>query len=120
AQVDAGVDMVHRTQDAIGGIVRQVSEINDVIANIARDAGDHVRQIDRVTAELGSVDEAMNSGANLAHEAGETADELQTVIVELGRTVREFRIERQNRHQETFRPATNDRSPPARVPLLPV
>jgi methyl-accepting chemotaxis protein len=76
-QVDAGVDMVHRTQDAIGGIVRQVAEINDAIAGIARDTHEQAGNLDKLTSEIGSVSERV------------------------GRTVREFRIERQKRQGET-------------------
>ncbi len=116
SQVDAGVEMVHRTQDAIGGIVRQVSAINDVIAGIARETGDHAQGLDRLTAEVGSVSESVAANGNLAFQAGEGADDLHTVILELGRTVREFRIERQNRYAETRRPAA-PRNPPALVAI---
>ncbi|MBW6420691.1 globin-coupled sensor protein [Rhizobium sp. XQZ8] len=108
-QVDAGVDMVHRTQDAIGGIVRQVSEINDTIAGIARDTHEQAGSLDKLTSEIGSVSERVAVNADMASRAGEGADELHTVILELGRTVREFRIERQNRRDETRRPV----APPA-------
>ena len=116
-QVDAGVDMVHRTQAAIGGIVRQVSEINDVIGNIARDTGSHADQIGKVTAELGSVSEAMAAGADLAHTTGESADELHTVIVELGRTVREFTVERRHRNRESVAPLSPERGRPALISI---
>ncbi len=39
----------------------------------------------------------MVRSADTAERAGQGADELQTVILELGRTIREFRIERENR-----------------------
>ena len=112
SQVDAGVDMVHRTQDAIGGIVRQVSDINDAIAGIARNTDEHAVSLDRLTTEIGSVSDRVASNANAAGRAGEGADELQTVILELGRTVREFRIERQNRHAGAYRPAASDAPQP--------
>nr|WP_117190983.1 globin-coupled sensor protein [Rhizobium terrae] len=117
-QVDAGVEMVHRTQDAIGGIVRQVSDINEAIAGIARDTGEQATGLDRVTSEIGSVSEHVASNAGLASRAGEGADELHTVILELGRTVREFRIERQNRFSDTRRPAA-PRTQPALVSIAP-
>jgi methyl-accepting chemotaxis protein len=42
AQVDAGVQMVGRTQDAIGSIVRQVTDINDAISGIAAASDEQV------------------------------------------------------------------------------
>lgn len=119
SQVDAGVQMVHRTQEAIGGIVRQVSDINDAIAGIARDTGEQAVGLDRLTIEIGSVSEHVASNASLASRAGEGADELHTVILELGRTVREFRIERQNRYADARRPAA-PRTPPTLVPIAPM
>ncbi|MDO1580985.1 globin-coupled sensor protein [Rhizobium oryzicola] len=97
SQVDAGVKMVHRTQDAIGGIVEQVSGINTVIADIARTTGEQAQQLDRVATDLRSLDQQVVVSADTAERAGRGADELQTVILELGRTIREFRIERENR-----------------------
>jgi len=117
--VDAGVQMVHRTQEAIGGIVRQVSDINDAIAGIARDTGEQAVGLDRLTLEIGSVSEHVASNASLASRAGEGADELHTVILELGRTVREFRIERQNRYADARRPAA-PRPQPTLVPIAPM
>ena len=99
-QVDAGVDMVHRTQDAIGGIVRQVAQINDTIAGIARDTHEQAGSLGRLSVEIGSVSERVAVNADAARQAGDGADELHSVILELGRTVREFRVERQNRHAE--------------------
>ncbi|WP_085422314.1 globin-coupled sensor protein [Xaviernesmea oryzae] len=116
SQVDAGVEMVHRTQDAIGGIVRQVSGINDAIAGIALNADEQAVSLDRLTAEIGAVGERVASNAGLAGRTGEGADELQTVILELGRTVREFRIERQKRYADEHRPAV-PHVQPALVPI---
>jgi len=105
-QVDAGVEMVHRTQGAIDGIVQQVSAINDTIAGIARDTGVQAEGLDVVTAHVSDLSQEVASNAVLARRSGEGADELQTVILELGRTVREFRIARQGRYDD-------DRSRPA-------
>ena len=102
-QVDAGVDMVHRTQNAIEGIVRQVSDINDAIAGIAVEAGEQAGGLDRVTVEIGALGQDVAGTASVARRSGEGADELHTVILELGRTVREFRIARQAQGDQTRR-----------------
>ena len=95
SQVGAGVDMVHRTQDAIAGIVRQVSDINDSIAGIAKDSGEQVQCLNRASGEVGEIARRVSATADVARRSGENADELQTVILELGQTIREFRIARQ-------------------------
>ncbi|TDK35140.1 globin-coupled sensor protein [Rhizobium deserti] len=114
-QVDAGVEMVHRTQDAINGIVRQVSEINDAIGGIAHEAGEQAGSLDRVTTEISSLGEDVASTAAVARRSGEGADELHTVILELGRTVREFRIARQDRFSQPSKFAHPARPEPALV-----
>ncbi len=95
SQVGAGVDMVHRTQEAIAGIVRQVSDINESIADIARDSSDQVDCLNRVTGEIGEIGHRVSATSDVARRSGENADELHTVILELGQTIREFRIARQ-------------------------
>jgi methyl-accepting chemotaxis protein len=97
-QVDAGVEMVHRTQEAIGGIVRQVSEINDAIAGIASRSDAQVDVLERVTTEVSALGGDVAATADRAGQASVRADDLHTVILELGRTVREFRVERQERY----------------------
>ncbi|NKF32980.1 chemoreceptor protein, partial [Pseudomonas sp. BGM005] len=90
AQVDAGVQMVGRTQDSIGSIVRQVTDINAAIAGIATKTGEHAASLDGVTAEVKGLGAEVADSAGFAGRSADGADDLHTVIVELGRTVREF------------------------------
>ncbi|MBD9373891.1 globin-coupled sensor protein [Rhizobium sp. ARZ01] len=92
AQVEAGVDRVNRTQDAIGGIVRQVVDINDAIASIARQGGEDVSGLDAVAGNLGRIGTQAKGDAELAASAGQSGADLHTVILELGQTIRQFRI----------------------------
>lgn len=95
SQVDAGVQMVGRTQDSIGNIVRQVTEINSAIATVAGQAGDHADALDTVVSEVRGLGARLGNSAGAALHSAGGADDLHTVIVELGKTVREFRIARQ-------------------------
>lgn len=92
AQVEAGVDRVNRTQDAIGSIVRQVAEINDAIAGIARQGGEDVSGLDAVAGDLGRISTEARGDAELAASAGQSGADLHTVILELGQTIRQFSI----------------------------
>ncbi|WP_072371038.1 globin-coupled sensor protein [Rhizobium tibeticum] len=103
SQVDAGVQMVGRTQDSIGSIVRQVSEINTAIAAVATKASQHAANLDVVTADVKGLVGQMTDNAACASRSAEGADDLHAVIVELGQTIREFRVARQN--AEPARPA---------------
>ncbi|NZD60576.1 globin-coupled sensor protein [Rhizobium sp. WYCCWR 11290] len=107
AQVDAGVQMVGRTQDSIGSIVRQVTDINAAIAGIATRTGEHAASLDSVTADVKGLGGEVAASAGLAERSAEGADHLHTVILELGQTIREFRIAREN--------ATAGRPAPVRV-----
>ena len=109
AQVDAGVKMVHRTQDAIGGIVNQVAGINAAIAGIARATDDQALSLQRVAGEVKALDGRLAAGAAVAQRAAEGSDTLSTVIIELGRTVREFRIARESESgQRVWQPKARD------------
>ena len=98
AQVDAGVQMVGRTQDAIGSIVRQVTDINEAISGIAAASDEQLAGLKTLTSDIGGYSERAAAGENEANRSEEGADHLHTVVVELGRTIREFRIERERRH----------------------
>ncbi|PDT03201.1 globin-coupled sensor protein [Rhizobium chutanense] len=105
AQVDAGVQMVGRTQDSIGSIVRQVTDINAAISGIATRTGEHAESLDSVTSDVKSLGGEVAGSAGFAERSAEGADHLHTVIVELGQTIREFRIARENAHTGRLGPA---------------
>ncbi|TAU87365.1 globin-coupled sensor protein [Rhizobium leguminosarum] len=107
AQVDAGVQMVGRTQDSIGSIVRQVTDINAAIAGIATRTGEHAASLDSVTSDVKGLGGEVADSAGLAERSAQGADHLHSVILELGQTIREFRIAREN--------ATAGRPTPVRV-----
>ncbi|WEX78002.1 globin-coupled sensor protein [Sinorhizobium numidicum] len=95
AQVEAGVKIVGRTQDAIGSIVEQVISINAAVSGIAREAEGQVNDLAAVASEIGGVSQAIEQSAALANTALASSDDLHGVILELGQTIRRFRFERQ-------------------------
>ncbi|MBX5046839.1 globin-coupled sensor protein [Rhizobium lentis] len=105
AQVDAGVQMVGRTQDSIGSIVRQVTDINAAISGIATRTGEHAASLDSVTADVRGLGTEVAGSAGFAERSAAGADDLHTVIVELGQTIREFRIAREKAHAAPPAPA---------------
>ena len=121
AQVDAGVEMVARTQDAIAAIAGQVTGINSAIGTIARETGDHATGIRAVTDEIGMIGARFQRQAGAAEETGQEADHLHTVILELGQTIREFRIERQaemRRSRVHFEPKVERAATRAALPQI--
>jgi methyl-accepting chemotaxis protein len=107
-QVEAGVRMVNRTQEAIGGVVQQVSDISGMMGDIARQTDENVGSLRSVASELGAIGSDAGINAQRSTQTAHVADDLHTVILELGRTVREFRIARQQHEQaETDIPYQN-------------
>ncbi|SIQ56890.1 methyl-accepting chemotaxis protein [Rhizobium sp. RU20A] len=104
SQVETGVDIVGRTQNAISAIVGQVTDINKAMATISADATRHVDALDAATRDLGDLSRAVGETARTAGAAGQGASDLSTVILELGATIRRFHVERtpyQDRAQPT-------------------
>jgi methyl-accepting chemotaxis protein len=105
AQVEAGVEHVHRTQDAIGNIVRQVADINDAITGIVRESAVDAEGLNGVTADIGRAGRALEADASDAGRVGEAGGDLHTVILELGRTIREFHVSSGRDLRRNTRPA---------------
>ncbi|MEI2298029.1 globin-coupled sensor protein [Ensifer sp. MJa1] len=105
AQVETGVEIVGRTQDAISSIVEQVTAINSAVSGIAREAEQQVGDLKGVTSEIGTISQGVQASASLAGETARSSDDLHTVIVELGETIRQFRLER--RHPASTAPAAS-------------
>ncbi|MGQ8633866.1 methyl-accepting chemotaxis protein [Agrobacterium sp. DKPNP3] len=110
-QVEGGVRMVNRTQEAIGGVVQQVSGISDMIVEVSRHTTGHAGELQSVAADIVEQQQQATRNASESGASASEADALHTVILELGRTVREFRIARQehfaaaagvDRHQSSF------------------
>jgi methyl-accepting chemotaxis protein len=93
-QVDSGVQMVARTQDAIGDIVTQVSGINETIVTLAAETAGTAADIAATARASATVSQELAETVGRATEARDEADRLQSVILELGNTIREFRLER--------------------------
>lgn len=93
-QVDSGVQMVARTQDAIGDIVTQVSGINETIVTLAAETAETASDIAATARATAAMSQELMGTVALATEARDEADQLRSVILELGNTIREFRLER--------------------------
>ena len=94
-QVEAGVEIVGQTQDAISSIVAQVVSINAAVSGIAREAESQVSDLTAAASEIGGISKAMSRSAALAGEAAASTEDLHGTITELGQTIRRFRFERQ-------------------------
>ncbi|OCP35653.1 globin-coupled sensor protein [Ensifer sp. LC163] len=96
AQVETGVEIVGRTQDAISSIVQQVTSINAAVSGIAREAEQQVGDLRGVASDIGTISQAVQASAAMAGETVRSSDDLHNVIVELGETIRRFHVERRH------------------------
>nr|WP_280923398.1 globin-coupled sensor protein [Rhizobium halophytocola] len=102
SQVEAGVEIVAETQQAIGQIALQVTMINDGMGEIAKGTADSVIEIEHVSTACRAIGSGAETlAAEIAADAGE-ADQLHTVILELGATVRRFRVQRRRQMRTIF------------------
>ncbi|MBB4955641.1 methyl-accepting chemotaxis protein [Agrobacterium vitis] len=97
-QVDAGVQMVNKTQDAISSIVGQVVDINQSVAVLASETADQAQSLDRMAGILDACGDASRLSAEMSRQSALNSGDLHTVILELGQTVRQFTIERSSAH----------------------
>lgn len=122
SQVDTGVDIVGRTQKAIGDIVVQVGGISETVSDIALATDSQARELASVAGIVSGLGGEVAESADFARRSSDGSDDLHTVIVELGRTVREFHFARQSgapmpaSPQHRVSPATM-RAPSAAAPL---
>ncbi len=96
AQVEGGVRLVDRTQQAIGDVVKQVSGINEAVVEVSRRTSAHAAGLRSVAADLADMERQAGRIAGETADVSTEAASLHTVILELGRTVREFRVARRD------------------------
>jgi methyl-accepting chemotaxis protein len=112
-QVEAGVEIVGQTQNAISSIVEQVISINASVSGIAREAESQVGDLAAAASEIGGISKSMGRSAALASETAASTEDLHGTILELGQTIRRFRFERQaGLRASTYAP------PPALLPQV--
>lgn len=93
SQVDQGVQRVGKTQNAIQGIVQQVTGINDAVAGIRIEADLQANQLDNMASQVTSLGNILSNDVQIVSKSSEKFDALHMVILELGDTIRSFRYD---------------------------
>ncbi len=97
SQVEAGVEMVAKTQGAIADIVVQVGDISGTVSDIAARTDRQASELAGIAGTVAGLGSDIGNTADIARHASEGSDDLHKVILELGATIREFHIERHTR-----------------------
>lgn len=115
AQVDSGVEMVARTQEAIAAIAAQVTGINGAVAGIAEETAGQARELEDVSRAIGGIGARFDGAAAESRRGSAETDRLHSVILELGQTIRAFRIERREAERKASLHYTPRTARPAAV-----
>lgn len=96
-QVEAGVEMVAKTQGAIADIVLQVGDISGTVSDMAERTDRQATELAGIAGTVAALGVDIGNTATVARQSSQGTDDLHKVILELGATIREFHIERQTR-----------------------
>ena len=92
SQVDKGVQLVSRTGDALGSIVRQVTEISSAVADISLAANEQMTSLREVSNAINHVDEVTQRNAAMVEETTAASHELSHQAGELATLVGRFSV----------------------------
>ena len=73
AQVEKGVDLVARTGEALGKIITQVAEINEIVVEIASSTTTQASGLHQINAAMNQMDQATQQHAAMVEEATGTS-----------------------------------------------
>jgi methyl-accepting chemotaxis protein len=110
-QVDAGVDLVGRTGEALTRIVTQVAQINQVVGQIAASAQEQASGLGQVNMAVGQMDQATQQNAAMVEESTAASHALSREADGLTQLMAQFKV-----GQETARAAPAERPALAQAP----
>ncbi|QUD89713.1 methyl-accepting chemotaxis protein [Phenylobacterium montanum] len=89
-QVQRGVKLVGDTGQALGGIVAKVSEIDSLIAEIAKSSQEQAQGLSQVNTAVNQMDQVTQQNAAMVEEATAAAASLKAEAMELASLVSRF------------------------------
>jgi methyl-accepting chemotaxis protein len=91
-QVDVGVKLVSETGQALGRIVTQVSQLNNLVKELAASAKEQATGLGEVNAAVNQMDQVTQQNAAMVEQATAASHGLSGEAQELARLVGQFRI----------------------------
>jgi methyl-accepting chemotaxis protein len=108
-QVASGVDLVGETGKALERIVKQVTQINGVVTEIAASAQEQATGLNQVNTAVNQMDQVTQQNAAMVEESTAASHALAQEAEELARLVAQFKVgaedARAARHAPARRPA---------------
>ena len=117
-QVKNGVELVGETGEALARIVKQVTDINDVVTTIAASAKEQATGLMEVNKAVNQMDQVTQQNAAMVEQSTAAAHSLAQETDTLTQLVGRFRLGGQdNQSPQRTRPAPSPRAQKARAPL---
>ncbi len=91
-QVDTGVKLVSETGQALGRIVTQVSQLNNLVTELAASAKEQSTGLGEVNMAVNQMDQVTQQNAAMVEQATAASHSLSDEAAELARLVGQFRI----------------------------
>jgi len=91
-QVEAGVDLVGETGEALRRIIAGVQDINRIVAEIAASATEQATGLHQVNTAVNQMDQATQQNAAMVEQSTAASHALSNEARELGRLVQRFRL----------------------------
>ncbi|WP_343698303.1 methyl-accepting chemotaxis protein [Caulobacter sp.] len=93
-QVDAGVDLVGKTGEALARIVAQVSRINGLVGEIAASAQEQATGLEQVNSAVSQMDQSTQQNAAMVEESTAASHALAREADDLSRLMGQFDVGR--------------------------
>jgi methyl-accepting chemotaxis protein len=107
AQVRGGVALVGETGKALGRILAQVNDINQVVEAIAIGAREQSRGLDEVNSAIGHMDQVTQQNAAAAEESTAASRTMSNETAQLAELVGQFQVGRQEAVENARRARPN-------------
>jgi methyl-accepting chemotaxis protein len=91
-QVEAGVELVGETGKSLDRIVKQVSQINAVVIEIAASAQEQAASLAEVNTAINQMDQVTQQNAAMVEESTAASHALTQEVEELSRLVSQFKV----------------------------
>jgi len=104
-EVDAGVDLVGQTGQALQRIVTQIAEINGVVAEISASAGEQSTGLHQVNSAVNQMDQVTQQNAAMVEQSTAASHALAREAEELARLISRFQVGEQASVRADHRPA---------------
>ncbi|EGD60275.1 methyl-accepting chemotaxis sensory transducer [Novosphingobium nitrogenifigens DSM 19370] len=104
-QVEAGVELVGRTGEKLGGIVERIADISDLVTEIAAAADRQAGSLEQVNVAVGEMDMMTQQNAAMVEQSSASTASLSAEAERLSQLVRTFRTrDVQNRPAHVAQP----------------